>query len=133
MRIFSVAIIASYLLTACSPNNVTKDDSLGKYFKENNVEGCFALLDNGTGQFTVYNLERYRDSAYLPASTFKIINSLIGLQTGKIVNDSMVIKWDGINRGRAECNSDLTMYDAFRISCPEIGRASCRKECGAGV
>lgn len=118
MRIFFVAVIASLLFTACSPNNVTKDDSLGKYFKENNVEGCFALLDNGTGQFTVYNLERYRDSAYLPASTFKIINSLIGLQTGKIVNDSMVIKWDGIDRGRAECNKDMTMYDAFRISCP---------------
>ena len=118
MRIFSLAIIVSFLISACSPNNVTKDESLGKYFKENNVEGCFALLDNGTGQFTVYNLERYRDSAYLPASTFKIINSLIGLQTGKIVNDSMVIKWDGINRGRAECNKDMTMYDAFRISCP---------------
>ena len=118
MRIFSLAIIVSFLISACSPNNVTKDDSLGKYFKENNVEGCFALLDNGTGQFTVYNLERYRDSAYLPASTFKIINSLIGLQTGKIVNDSMVIKWDGINRGRTECNKDMTMYDAFRISCP---------------
>ena len=118
MRIFSLAIIVSFSISACSPNNVTKDDSLGKYFKENNVEGCFALLDNGTGQFTVYNLERYRDSAYLPASTFKIINSLIGLQTGKIVNDSMVIKWDGISRGRAECNKDMTMYDAFRISCP---------------
>lgn len=103
---------------SCSPNNVNVDESLGKYFKENNVEGTFALFDNGTGDFTVYNLARYRDSAYLPASTFKIINSLIGLQTGKIVNDSMVIQWDGIDRGRPECNKDLTMYDAFRISCP---------------
>lgn len=103
---------------SCSPNNVNEDASLGKYFKENNVEGTFALFDNGTGKFTVYNLERYRDSAYLPASTFKIVNSLIGLQTGKIVNDSMIIKWDGIDRGRSECNRDMSMYDAFRISCP---------------
>lgn len=106
------------LVYSCSPNNVNEDASLGKYFKENNVEGTFALFDNGTGKFTVYNLERYRDSAYLPASTFKIVNSLIGLQTGKIVNDSMVIKWDGIDRGRPECNRDMSMYDAFRISCP---------------
>ena len=91
---------------------------MAKHFKEANVEGCFALLDNGTGKFTVYNLARYRDSSYLPASTFKIINSLIGLQTGKIVNDSMIIKWDGIDRGRPECNRDMSMYDAFRISCP---------------
>ena len=73
-------------LYACSPNNVKQDDSLGKYFSENKVEGCFALMDNATGKFTVYNLGRYRDSSYLPASTFKIVNSLIGLQTGKIVN-----------------------------------------------
>ena len=103
---------------SCTPTNVTVDESLAKHFKETNVEGCFALLDNGTGKFTVYNLARYRDSSYLPASTFKIINSLIGLQTGKIVNDSMIIKWDGIDRGREECNRDMSMYDAFRISCP---------------
>ena len=89
-------VIISIAVFGCSANNVNTDNSLEKYFTENKVEGCFALLDNGTGQFTVYNLSRYRDSAYLPASTFKIVSSLIGLQTGKISNDSMIIKWDGI-------------------------------------
>jgi beta-lactamase class D len=73
-------------------------------------------MNNGTGEFTIYNLTRYRDSSYLPASTFKIVNSLIGLQTGVITNDSMVIKWDSIVRPVAEWNKDLTMYDAFRVS-----------------
>lgn len=112
--IYSLLLLISF--TACSPNNVKKDNSLKKYFEENKAEGCFALMDNGTGQFTVYNLPRYRDSSYLPASTFKIINSLIGLQTGKIVNDSMVIKWDGIKRRVDAWNKDLTMYEAFRVS-----------------
>jgi len=106
-----IAVFAS-----CSPNNVKKDNSLKKYFDENKTKGCFALKDNGTGKFTIYNLARYRDSSYLPASTFKIVNSLIGLQTGKISNDSMVIKWDGIKRMREEWNKDLTMYEAFRVS-----------------
>ena len=74
------------------------------------------MFDNGTGQFTIYNLKRYRDSAFLPASTFKIVNSLIGLQTGKITNDSMVIKWDGVKRANPDWNKDLTMYQAFRVS-----------------
>ncbi len=104
------------LLYACSPNNVKQDKSLGKYFTANNVEGCFALMDNATGKFTVYNLGRYRDSSYLPASTFKIVNSLIGLQTGKISSDSMVIKWDSVKRWNTDWNKDLTMYDAFRVS-----------------
>ncbi|HEX7905992.1 MAG TPA: penicillin-binding transpeptidase domain-containing protein [Chitinophagaceae bacterium] len=116
MKSFFYVLLLPVLFFACSPNNVTKDDSLKKYFDENNTEGCFALMDNGTGQFTVFNLSRYFDSSYLPASTFKIVNSLIGLQTGKISNDSMVIKWDGIKRPFDSWNKDLSMYEAFRVS-----------------
>jgi beta-lactamase class D len=101
---------------ACTPDNVTIDNSLGKYFKDNKVEGCFALFNNGTGKFTIYNLERYRDSSYLPASTFKIVNSLIGLQTGVIKNEKMVIPWDGVVRVFPDWNKDLDMYQAFRVS-----------------
>ena len=104
------------ILVSCSTNNVKKDNSLKKYFDENKVDGCFALLTNSTGKFTVYNLSRYRDSSYLPASTFKIVNSLIGLQTGKISSDSMIIKWDGVKRSNDAWNKDLTMYEAFRVS-----------------
>ena len=116
MRLIAVFGMALVLFISCSPNNVYEDKSLGKYFTENNTTGCFAIMNNGTGRFTVYNLARYRDSAYLPASTFKIVNSLIGLQTGKITSDSMVIKWDGIKRPFDAWNRDLNMYDAFRAS-----------------
>lgn len=109
-------VIISLSFFSCSQNNVTQDKKLKKYFDDNKVEGCFALMNNATGKFTVYNLSRYRDSSYLPASTFKIINSLIGLQTGKISSDSMVIKWDGVKRRVDDWNKDLTMYEAFRVS-----------------
>lgn len=116
MRNIACCLLLIAAFSSCSPNNVKKDNSLKKYFDENNTKGCFALKDNGTGKFTIYNLGRYRDSSYLPASTFKIVNSLIGLQTGKISNDSMVIKWDGVKRWNDDWNKDLTMYDAFRVS-----------------
>jgi beta-lactamase class D len=109
-------LLSLSILASCSPNNVKTDKSLEKYFVENKVEGCFALMNNANGQFTVHNLSRYRDSSYLPASTFKIVNSLIGLQTGDITNDSMVIPWDGVQRWSADWNKDLTMYEAFRVS-----------------
>ncbi len=112
---FSLIPLLIFLIS-CSTNNVEIDNSLKRYFDENKVSGCFALMDNGTGKFTIYNLARYRDSSFLPASTFKIVNSLIGLQTGKISSDSMVIKWDGIKRRVDEWNQDLTMYKAFRVS-----------------
>lgn len=110
-----VPVASLLLLTACSPNNVEINDGLKKYFDDEQVDGCFSILDNGTGRMTVYNLTRYRDSNYLPASTFKIVNALIGLQTGSITNDSMVIKWDSVQR-RPEWDRDLTMYEAFRVS-----------------
>ncbi len=112
----------SFYIASCSPNNVTVDNSLKKYFEENKVHGCFALYDNGQNQFTVYGLSRYRDSSYLPASTFKIVNSLIGLEKGVISNEKMVIKWDGIIRKypngdtAKEWNQDLTMQQAFTVS-----------------
>jgi beta-lactamase class D len=116
MKILCYCLVFGCLLQACSPNNVKEDNTLKKFFDETKTRGCFALMDNGTGKFTIYNLPRYRDSSYLPASTFKIVNALIGLQTGKIVNDSMVIKWDGIKRPFEAWNRDLTMYEAFRVS-----------------
>ncbi len=116
MKQLSNFLLLIAFLQSCSPNNVKQDKSLKKYFDDNKVEGCFALMDNASGKFTVHNLGRYRDSSYLPASTFKILNSLIGLQTGKISSDSMVIKWDGVERRVADWNKDLNMYEAFRVS-----------------
>jgi beta-lactamase class D len=107
---------ATCFFSSCSPNNVDEDNSLEKYFRENKVRGCFGLYNNATNQFTFYNKKRFTDSSFLPASTFKIVNSLIGLQTGVISSDSMVIRWDSVPRNVAEWNKDLTMYEAFRVS-----------------
>jgi beta-lactamase class D len=101
---------------SCTRNTVTEDNSLKKYFDSANVNGCFGLLDNGEGHLTIYNLKRYRDSSYTPASTFKIVNSLIGLQTGKITDEKMVIKWDSVKRWNPDWNKDLTMAEAFKVS-----------------
>src|ERR1035437_5374248 len=109
---FGLAVVISF--AGCGPNNVTIDNSLKKYFDDNKVIGTFAMFDNAQGHFTIYNLSRYKDSAYLPASTFKIVNSLIGLQTGRIVNEKMIIKWDGVKRWNEDWNKDLTMEEAFK-------------------
>ena len=103
-------------LSSCSSNNITTDDSLKKYFDQYHVTGTFGLFNNGQGQFTIYNLKRFTDSAYLPASTFKIVNSLIGLQTGVISNEKMIIPWDGVKRSNEAWNKDLTMEEAFKVS-----------------
>ncbi|MEX6686106.1 penicillin-binding transpeptidase domain-containing protein [Danxiaibacter flavus] len=113
----SLALVAFVMVFAsCNQNNVTVDNSIQKYFDENKVTGTFGMFDNGQGQFTIYNLSRFKDSTYLPASTFKIVNSLVGLETGRISNENMVIKWDSVVRDVAAWNKDLTMKEAFKVS-----------------
>jgi len=108
--------LAILFMASCSTNNVEEDSSLGLYFDSAGVKGCFGLFNNSENNFIIYNLPRYRDSSYTPASTFKIVNSLIGIQTGVIKNENMVIPWDGVTRPVAEWNKDLTMKEAFEVS-----------------
>lgn len=116
------AISLFVMLWGCTTNNVTQDNSLKKFFDEAGVSGTFGIFDNAQGQFTVYNLVRFRDSAYLPASTFKIFNSLAALGTGVIFNDTVVVPWDGIIRKGPggdtlhQWNRDMNMQEAFAVS-----------------
>lgn len=106
----------SFVLSSCSVNKAKIDNDLEKYFKSRHVEGCFTMLNNADGRITVYNLGL--DTTRLtPASTFKVVNSLIGLQTGVIADEKMIIKWDGVTRGRQDWNKDMNMKEAFKVSC----------------
>lgn len=103
-------------IQSCSLNNIEEDDSLEKYFKKHNLTGTFGMFDNAQGRFLMYNLDHFRDSLRLPASTFKIVNSLIGLHTGVVPDTNMVIPWDGVQRFVPAWNRDLTMKEAFQAS-----------------
>jgi beta-lactamase class D len=120
--IYGLLFCSSIFLYACNTNNVTQDNGLKKFFDDAGVEGTFGIFDNAQGQFTVYNLTRFRDSAYLPASTFKIFNALAALGTGVIFSDTVVVPWDGVVRlgpggdTMASWNRDMNMQQAFEVS-----------------
>ena len=116
-RLFNFLFLISYslFLFSCSANRAEIDNSLKKYFDENKVEGCFTMLSNSSGKVTVYNMQ-LDTMRFLPASTFKIVNSLIGLETGVISDEKMIIKWDGLKRWNDDWNKDLTMTEAFKVS-----------------
>ena len=116
MSRFLIPAFLYFVLSGCSNNHAKEDESLKTYFDSAGVKGCFALFNNGENNFIIYNLTRYRDSSYTPASTFKIVNSLIGIQTGVIRDENMVIKWDGVKRWNEDWNKDLTMKEAFAVS-----------------
>lgn len=103
------------LLAGCSVNKAKIDNNLKKYFDAKQVEGSFTMLNNADGEVTVYNMAL--DTArFLPASTFKIVNALIALQTGKATDTGMLIKWDRQTRTNKSWNKDLTLAEAFKVS-----------------
>ena len=109
-----IACFSTLVLFSCTVNKAKIDNDLKQYFDSRNTEGCFTMLDNSTGKVTVYNLA-LDTTRVLPASTFKIVNSLIGLETGKITDEKMIINWDGVQR-RPEWDKDLSMDEAFKVN-----------------
>jgi len=111
LRTARLAILpfALFLLSiaSCSPNNVKVDNSIKTFFEENKSSGSFAILNNATNEFTIYNLKQYRDSNYSPGSSFDILTSLIGLQTGAISNDSVKLN---------VADRQISLPQAFRSS-----------------
>ena len=81
-----------------------------------NVEGAILLYDFEKDVFYSNNFIWAKEGK-LPASTFKIANSIIGLETGVIESDSMIFKWDGEPKGNTNWEQDLVLRDAFHVSC----------------
>ncbi|MBL7985409.1 MAG: class D beta-lactamase [Flavobacteriales bacterium] len=84
------------------------------------------LTDSGvTGVFILWEPDSFRlessdtvrmDSGFLPASTFKVFNSLVALQTGAVADEHTIIPWDSVER-RPEWNVDMDMATAIERSC----------------
>ena len=64
---------------------------VSRFFTDTN--GAFVLYDQARGRFVRYNEQRCRER-FSPKSTFKIPNSLIGLDSGVIKDAEFVIPWN---------------------------------------
>jgi beta-lactamase class D len=91
-----------------------------------NVTGSILVYDQQNNTYWSNDFSRC-DSGFLPASTFKIPNSIIALETGVVKNDSTVFKWNGEKRMLPAWEQDLTFADAFRVSCVPCYQELARK------
>ena len=70
------------------------------------------LYDLNRNRYIHYDPERCAER-FIPASTFKIMNSLIGLETGVIPDEDYVIQWDGTQYAIPSWNQDHTLKTAI--------------------
>lgn len=89
-------------------------------FKEAGVRGTFVLLDAQSGEYLRHDPSRAK-TRYLPASTYKIPNSLIALETGVAAGSDFPLAWDPAKAPRqpwwpAAWAKDHDLASAFKNS-----------------
>src|SRR6266404_620532 len=114
-------LAAATILPSRSLANVSYQRS---EFREDLAKRFFDLGTEGT--FVGYKVDDYliiasdkvrSGEAKLPASTFKIANSLIALETGVVQDpDKDVFKWDGVTRPIEAWNKDHKLRSAIAAS-----------------
>lgn len=80
------------------------------------VNGVILIFDEKNNTYHSNNFERANEG-FLPASTFKIPNSVIALETGVVEDENTIFKWDGKKRALKIWDQDLTFTNALRKSC----------------
>lgn len=88
---------------------------LKRFFDEAGVTGGIYIYDPQKNKFTVYDRRRM-DAGFVPASTSKIIHSLIFLDTGAIKDENEILKWDGTRRSIEAWNRDHDLRSALKAS-----------------
>jgi len=84
-------------------------------FGQHNTVGTLVVFDTATRRWQVVNAARAYER-FIPASTFKIPNTLIALDTGEAIDDRHPYAWDGQRRWLDDWNRDQTLTSAFRVS-----------------
>lgn len=133
LRQLLFALLLSLTVLSCSPNkNFTKKTvaldnnavlvhkDFQRYFDDCSVEGSIVIFDNTNKQWILSDTIDIKTET-LPASTFKIINLLIALETKAIANENELVRWvgetDTIKYGyRPEIYHDMTVKEAFEVS-----------------
>ncbi|MCG1036401.1 penicillin-binding transpeptidase domain-containing protein [Polaribacter sargassicola] len=128
MKILNIILII-FLLNSCTENKNSKKEkkvhpSENKIIKpqfqsiidSSNVNGSILIYDLKNDLFYSNNFD-WAKTGRLPASTFKIVNSIIALETKVVKNDSTLFRWNGEKRDFKVWEQDLILKDAFKYSC----------------
>lgn len=95
-------------------------------FAANSVTGTFALYDVEADTLTGYNRKR-AETRFIPASTFKIPNTLIGLATGAVSDVDEVFSYDGKPQPLKSWEKDMSLREAIKVSCVPVYQELARR------
>ena len=113
-RFVSPLLVLFTRFSASASDTVARPD-WRKFFDAKGLRGTFVLLEPARDRYLVLDESRAR-TRYLPASTFKIANALIGLEIGSITDEREVFHWDGRPKPIPAWERDHTLATGMRES-----------------
>lgn len=123
----AAAILPSRALAVVAPPRSEIRESLAKRFTDLGTVGTFVGYKIDDYMIIASDKERSGEGK-LPASTFKIANSLIALETGVVQDvDKDVFPWDGVKRGVEAWNKDHTLRSAILVSAVPVYQEIARR------
>jgi beta-lactamase class D len=117
----------SRALANVAPQRSEIRDALAKRFADEGTVGTF--VGYKTDEYLIIASDKDRSGqAFPPASTYKIPNSLIALETGVVGDpDQDVFKWDGVKRSIEAWNQDHTLRSAIAASAVPVYQEIARR------
>ena len=81
-----------------------------------NLEGSILFFNTEDGKWLSNDFD-WAEKRRLPASTFKIVNTIIGLETKTITDSGIQFKWNRSEERRKMWRKDFELHGAFHASC----------------
>ena len=104
-----------FLMSQAHARDVEQNAEIESLFKEADVSGTFVLYDVDADLLIAHDLYR-AEQRFIPASTFKIANSLIGLSTGSVESVDEMLPYGGRPQPFSSWERDMGLRDAIKIS-----------------
>ena len=95
-------------------------------FEQHGVSGTIAIREVGSETTLVFDRAR-AEVRRIPASTFKILNSMIILETAVLPDTETLVPWDGVEREVPAWNGDHTLRSAIEVSAVWVYQAMARE------
>jgi beta-lactamase class D len=123
----AASLLPSRGLADVAPQRSEIREELTKHFIDAGTAGTF--VGYKVDDYLVIASDRNRSGeARLPASTFKIPNSVIALETGVVADpDKDVFRWDGVVRSIEAWNRDHTLRTAIAASAVPVYQEIARR------
>lgn len=114
MKFLNVLLLIIFYVSNLSAEIVKESAELKKIFDKYKFEASILIYDQNNNSFIAHNLKRCNEG-FTPASTFKIPNTLIGLETG-VVTIEHVFNWDKKKKPFSLWEKDMNIEEAFKVS-----------------